>query len=206
MALQVIGAGWGRTGTASLKLALEMLGFDPCHHMMEVIGHPEQIRLWQDVAAGRPDWDAIYGGFRATVDFPGCLHWRALLARWPDAKVLLSVRPAEEWFQSTQETIFSKRLHETTRDSPFGAMLDAVLHRPLGAALDDRAGLIAAYERHNQAVISEVPADRLLVFNVREGWAPLCAWLGLPVPEAPFPRVNSREEFAAMLAAGGLET
>jgi hypothetical protein len=128
------------------------------------------------------------------------------MARWPEAKVLLSRRPSAEWFESTQETIFSRRIRETVGDSPFGQMLEAVLHKPLGVALDDRAAMIAAYERHNDEVIAGVPADRLLVFEAKDGWEPLCRFLGVPVPEAAFPRVNSREEFAAMLAAGGPKT
>jgi hypothetical protein len=203
MALEVIGAGWGRTGTASLKLALELLGLDPCYHMLEVIRNPAFVPLWMEVAAGRPDWNGIFEGYRATVDFPACLHWRALLSQWPDAKVLLSVRPSDIWFESTQETIFSERLREGSRDTPFGAMIEAVLHRPLGGRMDDRAALIAAYERHNAEVIAEVPPEKLLVFDVAEGWGPLSAFLDRPVPDAPFPRVNSREEFLSMLAAAG---
>jgi hypothetical protein len=173
---------------------------------MEVIAHPPFIPLWMEVAAGRADWDRIFAGYKATVDFPACLHWRQLMARWPEAKVLLSRRPSAEWFESTQETIFSRRIRETVGDSPFGQMLEAVLHKPLGVALDDRAAMIAAYERHNDEVIAGVPADRLLVFEAKDGWEPLCRFLGVPVPEAAFPRVNSREEFAAMLAAGGPKT
>jgi hypothetical protein len=206
MALEVIGAGWGRTGTASLKMALEMLGLAPCYHMIEVIRNPAFVPLWMEVAAGRPDWKAIFDGYRATVDFPACLHWRALAARWPAAKVLLSVRPADIWFQSTQETIFSKRLQDGSRGTAWGDMIEAVLHRPLGGRMDDRDALIAAYDQHNAAVIAEVPPERLLVFDVAQGWNPLCAFLGVPVPDAPFPRVNSRVEFAAMLAAGGPRT
>lgn len=201
--LEVIGAGWGRTGTASLKLALEQLGLAPCYHMLEVIANPAFVPLWMDVAAGQPDWDAIFAGYRATVDFPACLHWRALAARWPQAKILLSVRPSDAWFESTQETIFSPRIAEASRGTPFGQMIEAVLHRPLGGRMDDRAGLVEAYERHNADVIAEVPPGRLLVFDVKEGWAPLCRFLGKPVPDTPFPRVNARDEFAALIAGAG---
>jgi hypothetical protein len=203
MGLVLIGAGWGRTGTASLKLALEMLGLDPCYHMLEVIRNPDFVPLWMEVVAGRPDWDRIFQGYRATVDFPACLHWRALASHWPDAKLLLSVRPSDVWFESTQETIFSRRLREGMKDPPFGAMIEAVLHRPLGGRMNDRDALVRAYERHNAEVIAEVPPEKLLVFDVAQGWGPLCAFLGVAVPDAPFPRVNSREEFAGMLAARG---
>ncbi len=201
--LKLIGAGWGRTGTASLKLALEQLGLAPCYHMLEVIRNPEFVQLWMDVADGRPDWARIFAGYQATVDFPASLHWRALAAIWPEAKILLSVRDSEAWFQSTQETIFSARLREATRDTPMSQMVARVVHAPLGGRMDDREALVAAYEAFNRDVIATAPADRLLVYNVAEGWGPLCAFLGVPVPDAPFPRVNSREEFAAMIAAAG---
>jgi hypothetical protein len=201
--LKLIGAGWGRTGTASLKLALEQLGLAPCYHMLEVIRNPAFVPLWMDVADGRPDWQRIFAGYQATVDFPAALHWRELAALYPRAKILLSVRDSEAWFQSTQETIFSARLREATRDTPMSRMIARVVHAPLGGRMDDRAGLIGRYEAFNRDVIESLPADRLLVYNVAEGWGPLCAFLGLPVPDTPFPRVNSREEFAEMIRAAG---
>jgi Sulfotransferase domain len=93
MALRVIGAGFGRTGTHSLKLALEQLGFAPCHHMYEVRAHPEQLAFWQAAARGElPDWDEVFAGFAAQVDWPGARFWRELAEHFPHAKVILSVR------------------------------------------------------------------------------------------------------------------
>ena len=201
MALSVVGAGWGRTGTASLKLALEQLGFGPCHHMQEVRRTPGQLEHWEAAAAGRPmDWEAVFAGFRSAVDWPSAAFWQELAAFYPDAKVLLSVRPAERWWGSFSDTI------KTLLDDPnepevrtiarLRAMARQVIAaRSLRGAYDGPAAAVAAFDRHVAAVRDTVPDDRLLVFDVAEGWGPLCCFLGVPVPDAPFPRTNSTREF-----------
>src|SRR5262245_19137133 len=118
MAVQLIGAGLGRTGTPSLKFALEQIGFGPCYHMPEVMLNPEASQHWVRAANGNPDWEAIFNGFVATVDFPGCTFWRELADYYPDAKVLLSVRDPEQWFESTQETIFSEAARKMLSQGP----------------------------------------------------------------------------------------
>ena len=198
MTLKVIGAGFGRTATASLKYALETLLGAPCYHMSEVLGKPGQVDLWLDAAAGKPDWEQIFDGYAATVDFPASNYWRELAEAYPDAKVLLSLRDPERWFQSTQETIFSPKLQSFQTGTKWGHMIKATIDDHLGGKMNDRESLIAAFEAHNETVKAAFGPDRLLVFEARQGWEPLCAFLGVPVPDEPFPHVNSKEEFDAV--------
>lgn len=209
MPLQVIGAGYGRTGTASLKLALEQLGLGPCHHMSEVLSNPERIALWTTIgqqaaandAQGRvePDlWDRAFEGYNATVDWPSGTHWRALMNHYPEAKVILSTRSPESWFASVHETILNPDVWKAFRATPMGPMLDANIAR-LFDDMADRDHMIAAFEKHVAEVTAAVPADRLLVFEASHGWVPLCAFLGVAAPAAPYPRVNSKEETAKMM-------
>ena len=201
MTLSVVGAGWGRTGTASLKLALEQLGLGPCHHMHEVMRTPGQLEHWEAAAADRPmDWETVFAGFRSAVDWPSAAFWRELAGIYPDAKVLLSVRPAERWWDSFSGTI--KALLDDPRqpEQPNFARLRAmsrqvIAGRSLHGAYGSRESAIAAFERHVAAVREAIPADRLLVYDVAEGWEPLCRFLEVPVPDAPFPRTNSTAEF-----------
>jgi hypothetical protein len=194
MALSVIGSGLGRTGTMSLKIALEQLGLGPCHHMVEVFKQPESTELWVSAGAGRPDWDAIFTGFGSAVDYPSCRFWRELIAYYPDAKVIHTVRDPARWFESTQATIFNPKSPAADRDSPFAAFFGMVTSDFAGR-MDDRDFLLDYFRRHNEAVLATVPRDRLLVFEAAQGWEPLCAFLGVPVPDAEFPRENSSVEF-----------
>lgn len=201
MALSVVGAGWGRTGTASLKLALEQLGLGPCHHMQEVRRTPGQLDHWEAAAAGRPtDWEAVFAGFRSAVDWPSAAFWRELASFYPDAKVLLSVRPAEHWWASFSGTIKALLDDPGEPEEPTIVRLRAMARqviaaRSLRGAYDSPEAAVAAFDRHVAAVRDAVPADRLLVFDVTEGWEPLCRFLGVSVPDAPFPRTNSTREF-----------
>jgi hypothetical protein len=200
--LAVIGSGFGRTGTASLKRALETLGFGPCHHMEEVMAHPEQVAHWQAYVAGEPvQWDEVFNGYRSQVDWPGANVWRELAQAYPDAKVIHSVRPEEAWWKSFSATIgkFFTIYKGMPMPPHVAAMLDAmhvaIVQRTLGGEPTDRERVLAAYRRRTEEVRAALPPDRLLVFDVAEGWAPLCAFLDVPVPDEPFPRVNSAEEF-----------
>ena len=195
MALKVIGAGFGRTATASLKYALETLLAAPCYHMSEVLGKDGHIDLWLEAALGKPDWHTIFDGYAATVDFPAANYWRELAEAFPDAKVLLSVRDAEKWFQSTQETIFSQTLQELQAKTKWGRMIKATIDDHLGGVMNDREALISAYQVHNHAVKNAFDDSRLLVFEAKQGWGPLCSFLGVEIPEEPFPHINSKEEF-----------
>ena len=199
MGLRVIGAGFGRTGTLSLKLALEQLGFGPCHHMEEVLRNPAQLPFWQDAAAGRPvDWDAVFAGYEAMVDWPGCHYWRALAAHWPVAKVIVSVRPEEAWWDSFSATIGTLLGMRAQIPVPHIRATLEMGAAVIGQTFDpptDREAALAAYRQRTADVRAALPAGRVLVFDVAEGWAPLCAFLGVAIPDAPFPRTNSTEEF-----------
>ncbi|MEL6365881.1 MAG: sulfotransferase family protein [Pseudomonadota bacterium] len=204
MSLGVIGAGLGRTGTASLKLALEQLGFDPCYHMFEVLAHEPAIAQWSAVAAGAPDWEAIFDGhktFKAGVDFPVAAYWKTLADVFPDAKIILTVRDPDSWFASTQETIFNPELLAAGAGTPFGEMVGAVIGGFFRCDLSDRDAMLARFEAHNTEVGAAFSPERLLVFEAKEGWGPLCRFLSVDIPDTAFPRVNSREETAAMLRA-----
>jgi hypothetical protein len=202
MALKVIGAGFGRTGTLSLKLALEMLGVGRCYHMIEVFHTPGAPQQWTDAIAGKSvDWEKVFDGFTATVDFPGCIFYREFAALYPQAKVILTERESEEWFASTQATIFNPARRAQPSPRPdMSEMVDKMLGRVFDGRIADRAHVIGVYERHNAAVRRDIAPERLLVFNPKEGWDPLCAFLGLPKPAAPFPRANTREGFEQMVA------
>jgi hypothetical protein len=204
MALKVIGSGLGRTGTFSTKLALEQLGFGPCHHMVEVFMHPESVPLWLAAGEGRPDWDAIFAGYQSMVDHPGCAYWRELMDFYPDAKVLHTVRDPEKWFESTQATIFNPDRPDPPAGTPMGTFFGQ-LAAWYGGDRHDRTFMLDFFRRHTEAVVAGVPKERLLVFDVAEGWEPLCAFLGVPVPETPYPRENTTAQFQARSANAPLD-
>jgi hypothetical protein len=201
MALEVIGAGFGRTGTLSLKQALEELGFGPCHHMTEIIADVRrQGPLWNAVATGKErDWDKVFAGYRSTVDWPGCRYYAELAEQYPGAKVILTVRDPRQWYASMKETIFGGpvwgfRIVSAVIRHPMW-FTQAIVHKGTFGFDLGEANAVAAYERHNQDVQERIDPERLLVFDVRQGWEPLCAFLGVAVPATPFPRVNDREQF-----------
>jgi hypothetical protein len=195
MALRVVGAGLGRTGTLSLKVALEQLLGAPCYHMAEVFTHPEHVPVWTAAARGDAvDWTGLMSGYAAAVDWPACAFWRELSALNPDAIVLLSTRDAKSWWQSASSTIFPAARGVPASD-PWRAMWEAISATRFTTRLDDEGSAIAAFERHNASVRAEAPHARLVEWTASDGWAPLCRALGVAVPEAPFPRVNTREEF-----------
>lgn len=199
MGLKVIGAGYGRTGTLSLKLALEQLGFGPCHHMSEVFTHPESIPLWIGAADGRADWPAIFAGYASAVDWPTATFYEELAAAYPDAKVILTERDPQAWFKSTQATIFARDFPADSSD-PWMIMVRKVVGQLFDDQMHDREKLISVFEAHNARVRAVIPPKRLLVYEVSQGWAPLCSFLNVPIPDGPMPKVNSTEEFQGRLA------
>ncbi|MGA8262757.1 MAG: sulfotransferase family protein [Arenicellales bacterium] len=218
MALKIIGAGFGRTGTLSVYTALRQLGF-PCYHMFEVLENKDNkshLDFWRKVANSEPgaqhDWEQVFAKYTATVDNPACCVWRELMAAYPDAKVLLTVHPrgAEAWYESTMDTIYFtetmwqfKVLELTT---PFGRKFGdmsrkLIWQRSHQGTMEDRDRAIAHYHRHIEDVKAAVPADRLLVFSVDQGWEPLCRFLDVPVPQEPFPNLNDRPAIKKTLRA-----
>jgi len=200
VALRVIGAGFGRTGTNSLKIALERLLGAPCYHMIEVFQHPDHVRVWHDAALDKPvDWNALFAGYGAAVDWPSSAYWPEQMKAFPDALVLLSVRDAESWWESGRETILREHDHPMIT-AEWKAMVQAMFARYWRAAID-RETAIAAFKSNTDRVLREVPKERLLVWEAADGWEPICAALGVPVPSEPFPHTNTREEWRAREAA-----
>jgi len=199
MALKVVGAGLGRTGTHSLKLALQTLLGAPCYYMVEVFEHPEHVPVWHAAAKGeKVDWKALMSGYAAAVDWPASAFWPELSAANPDALVLLSVRDPEKWWQSTQNTIFNAINNSRQAEmKEWFDMVVAMFEARFTTDLHNRDACVPAYERHNADVIARVPADRLLVWTATDGWEPICNALGLPIPAEPFPLTNTTEEFQA---------
>jgi hypothetical protein len=212
--VKVIGAGFGRTGTASLKAALEELGFDPCYHMTEVFANPEHADFWRAAWRGEPvDWDGVLGSYEATVDWPACTFYAELMERHPDAKVLLSVRDPERWYESTRNTIY--KLGKISIGSPFsrlgfallsllvfgtfktgqGPMTEEILWQgTFDGKFEDKHHAIEVFNRHNEEVQRRVPQEQLLVYEVKQGWGPLCAFLGVEESDKPFPHLNDAAE------------
>ncbi|WP_433236187.1 sulfotransferase family protein [Streptosporangium sp. CA-135522] len=210
--MRVIGAGFGRTGTLSLKTALERLGFGPCHHMTEVIEHPGQIRQWLALAEGRPvNWDDLLGGYDSCVDWPSAAYWNELAEHYPEAKVILTVRDPERWLASMNATIFKQRERGARVSgrvmSGFSSLLGTdfalftkmtrltVEERVFGGHGDDPEEALKTFRAHVEKVVATIPPQRLLRFEVRQGWKPLCEFLEVPVPDEPFPRVNDTADF-----------
>ncbi|MCA9714024.1 MAG: sulfotransferase family protein [Myxococcales bacterium] len=202
--MQLIGAGFGRTGTDSLKEALELLLDGRCYHMKEVLDRPEHLRRWSEFGArGRVgmDWETLLEDYVAGVDWPIANYWRELMEVYPDAKVLLSVREPDSWFDSLQVLVrftrLVRRLSFIPRMRAMGRMIDtAVWH--IFDDVTDRRRCVEVFERHIAEVKAAVPPDRLLVYRVQDGWAPLCAFLNVPIPEEPFPHRNTRRAFRRM--------
>src|SRR5215207_5570995 len=221
--MEVIGAGFGRTRTMSLKAALEELGFGPSYHMVEVFGHPEHADIWQAAWRGEPvDWEDFLGDYRAAVDWPVCTFYGGLMERYPDAKVLLSVRDLERWYESVRNTIyelsslnsglrFSRVVFAVVTLFAFGRisrgnMVDNLVDNIIwqgtfDGRFEDKPYAMGVFERQNEEVKRRIPPDKLLVYEVKEGWGPLCEFLGVEEPDKPFPRLNDTAEMRRRLRA-----
>lgn len=199
MPLRVVGAGLPRTGTHSLKLALERLLGGPCCHMSALPGHPFNLGdRWDAAIAGRPtDWNVLMNGFVAAVDWPASACWRELSEAFPEALVLLSTRQdARTWYESVEATIMPYARMSMQPDGSEGRSLIDLFERFTGVTTwDDPATLMAAHDRHNAEVRATIPGDRLLDWRASDGWSPICRALGLSEPDEPFPWVNRREEW-----------
>jgi len=215
--MQVIGAGFGRTGTMTLKAALEQLGAGPCFHMIDLIRAEERVDLWIAAVEGqRVDWHAVFEGWGATVDWPGCSFYQPLMEAFPDAKVLLTVRDPDAWYESCRRTIHAAQaairdggLEGGSEGPPSPAVMNVIA--PLiwdgafEARFEDREFAIDVFNRHNAEVRRTVPADRLVVHEIRDGWEPLAQMLDVPVPDAPFPHLNDTAAFRAMMGMPALQ-
>jgi len=220
--LKIIGAGFGRTGTLSLKAALEELGFGPCYHMVEVLKEPANLPKWIAAVQGEPvNWHEVFQGYQATVDWPACSFYKELMVAYPEAKVLLSVRDPEKWYESVANTIYkmgtaSPEARRAAMEKiipqggggnfpppdvdmqQMGALVNFIWGGVFHGKFEDRAYAIQIFNQHIEQVKRDVLPEKLLVYDVREGWGPLCAFLGVAVPENPFPALNSRENFQAL--------
>jgi hypothetical protein len=199
--MKVIGSGFGRTGTLSMKVALEQLGFDPCYHMETVLTRPSHLNFWHDVASGKAvDWHQIFDDFQAAVDFPASSVYKELMAVYPEAKVIHTIRDPERWYDSTYETIYKMKdvFPQWMRQyvpwvRRFVEMGDGMFwDRLFAGQFENCPRMIQVFNDYTEDVKRTVPADRLLVFNVKEGWRPLCQFLDVTVPDTPFPHKNDR--------------
>lgn len=220
--MKVIGAGLPRTATTTQMFALEQLGFGPCYHMRDFLADIEAgLPLWEAVAEGTPDWEAIFGEAQSTVDWPSARYYRELMDHYPDAKVLLSVRGGEEWAASMEQTIWGmwhgdSVIHHLNSarmvvDPTWRRYIEAMgkLNFDEGGVFygaTDRPRLIAAMERWNEQVKETVPAERLLVWNPAEGLAPLCEFLEVALPADPLPRLNDTKAFREGIIGGALDS
>lgn len=204
--MKVIGSGFGRTGTASLKGALEYLGFGPCYHMFEIIAKPERGAEWTRAVNGEDvDWKQVFDGFDSTLDYPGCLFYEQLLETFPDAKVVHTVRDPERWYESTYNTIYqyAKDVPDDPKfrtDDEFGKfvptikklMWDGFFH----GRFEDKDYTLQRFADHTENIKRTVPADKLLVYQVSDGWQPLCDFLGVDVPDEEFPHINESAQLS----------
>src|SRR5580704_1178005 len=205
--LKVVGAGVGRTGTHSLKDALEILLGGTCHHMIEVIMvSPEQIPTWIAAIDGQQiDWDELMKPYTAQVDWPGASFWPELAAANPDALVILSTRDPDAWYTSCTNTIFAGMRQMIDDGNEWMAAVVRMLGERFSDKIEDKDAMIEAFHKHNAAVRAGVPKERLLEWTAGDGWEPICERLGVPVPAEPFPKVNTTEEFRAMVGMPPLE-
>jgi sulfotransferase family protein len=218
--MKLIGAGMPRTGTLTQKMSLEMLGLGPCYHMVDVLADLDQADLWKQALSGEPRWNEIFDGYQSTVDWPGGYFYRELADFYPDAKVLLSVRDPEAWERSMRETVWAVRngeslirllssaqAHINPQWNGFVGMIDGLLWQGEGtfaAGHSEPVQMIDAMNRHNEEVKAAIPAERLLVWSVTDGWEPLCEFLEVPIPGVPVPHINDRKEFLNRIIDGSL--
>jgi hypothetical protein len=214
--MKVIGAGFGRTGTSSLKAALERLGFGPCYHMTELFKHPSHGSFWERAVGGESvKWDEFFRNYGSAVDWPACSFYEELMGAYPGAKVILTVRDPDRWHESTMKTIYNAS--DPNSGSPFFALAGLVAPRmkrtgrmvndliwrgTFDGRFEERGHAVSVFERHIEEVKAKVPPEKLLVYDVKEGWEPLCEFLDAPVPDEPFPRLNDARTFRRMMVAG----
>jgi hypothetical protein len=206
--LKIIGSGFGRTGTLSLKAALEQLGFGPCYHMSEIISKPKRMSAWSNIGRGRPaDWREMMKGYRSSVDFPACIYYRELMRAFPDAKIVHTVREPERWYQSMYETVYqfsnlsplwARRLISPLRNMTEMATI-TVWDGVFKGDFENRQRTIEIFQQHTETVKRTVPPENLLVFSIKEGWEPLCKFLQVPIPDTHFPHLNDSAQMKRVM-------
>ncbi|RSM81646.1 sulfotransferase family protein [Kibdelosporangium aridum] len=208
--LKIVNAGLGRTGTTSLQVALDRLGFGPCYHMFDIINSPQRLAQWEKIVVEgqTPDWETVFDGFTSAVDGPPAIYYQEITKALPDVKVVLTIRDAERWYQSTYDTLYQFVLK--SRENPpadgnapparLGRIVNTMVWNGLfGGRFEDKAHAIEVFHKRNQEIIDAVPADNLLVYDVKQGWAPLCAFLGVDVPAEEFPHANDTESMQQVI-------
>ncbi|MFP4342073.1 MAG: sulfotransferase family protein [Cyclobacteriaceae bacterium] len=211
MPLQIIGLGMGRTGTLSLKIALEKLGYGPCYHMEDLLRQPKDVIYWEEIKKrGATDWEKLFGNYRSAVDFPVVACYQPLLEKYPDAKIILTIRDENEWYESASRTIFNTEPGlggkiKMALQMPFSPRLRMLMRvfrmsgqfwqEHVGKNFREKEAAIAFYRRWNEQIKNDLPAERLLVYEIKEGWQPLCDFLGVEVPAEEFPLANTRQQF-----------
>lgn len=218
MSIKIIGAGLPRTGTNTLKASLEKLGYSKTYHMKELLAHPENLHYWLTLKeTGTTNWDELYNGYQATVDFPAYPWYKEHMKRYPEAKVILTVRPFEKWYTSLHGTIwqagpqtlgqklsmiskllFNSRLRSVIKCVKFAK--SSIFEKHLQGKFADKGFAEEIFNKHTEDVKASVPSDKLLVYDVRDGWEPLCSFLNVPEPSEPLPHLNKKENFKEMLA------
>ena len=201
--MKVFGTGFGRTGTLSLKIALEKLGLGPCYHMREVVSHPSHIKIWYDISLGEhPNWSRLFSGFNSAVDFPVSLFYEQLINKFPDAKFILTLRDFDKWYISTANTIYKvpTMLPEWFKQVVYPIRIFIAMQVNLiwvglfNNKFSDKESAKIVYYEHIESVKKTIPSDKLLIYHVKEGWGPLCEFLNVDVPQFPFPKVNDTDE------------
>lgn len=201
--IKVIGAGFGRTGTHSLGLALETLGFGPCYNILEIARNPGHAEIWYDALSGRSvDWEALFKDYQSSVEWPAVAFLPELVRNFPQTKVVLTLREAESWYESANATIFEGLELSAYNPDPAkreysGISRRLILERTFGNRQREKDHALKVYRRHQQLVLETVPPQRLLQYDIKDGWEPLCAFLDKPVPDEQFPKVNERSTFLA---------
>ena len=202
--MKVFGTGFGRTGTMSLKIALEKLGMGPCYHMKEIVIRPSHIKMWYDISLGdHPKWNQLFKSFNSGVDYPVCLFYEELVNKFPDAKFILTLRDFDSWYNSTLNTVYKV---PTMLPAWFRKIVPPV-HKLIlmqnkliwsglfNNQFGDKEYVRSVYNNHIDNVKKTIPDNRLLLYSVYEGWAPLCEFLDVDIPEdIPFPKVNDTAE------------
>ncbi|OSQ48245.1 sulfotransferase family protein [Marivita geojedonensis] len=203
MPLKIIGTGFGRTGTDSMRHALNILGVGPTHHMFELEEGTPLRPLWLDLAkGGTPDWEKLFEGYSACVDWPSAYYWRTLIDVYPEAKVILTMRSAESWWDSFEKTLLR---YLQTGDDPNGLAHLLVANQVFHGRASDRDHAIAVYNKNVEDVLATVSPDRLLVHNLGDGWQPLCKWLDVPIPNIDYPSGNTTKDLHEKMAAKGVD-